>query len=105
MNLGLMSFVSKGNLDKDSQLEQIIDSLSPKERQIYDEAMALSNRKRRILTLGYIVSLIIVVVGIASAYYFYGLKPYTNHLWYFCVPFFLAGLTMLGFSHSLKTLQ
>ena len=91
---------SRENLSK--SIDDVVSELPPKQRKIYEDALAASRKRRLILTCGYAAVALVVFVGVLAAFYHYGNHLEPKNLWYFCIPFFSAGSILLAVSKAAK---
>lgn len=92
-------------MEQPKNIDDVISKLPPDQRQIYEDALASSRKRRLILTLGYAAVAVIVFIGVLMAFYFYGNNLETKNLWYFCIPFFSAGSILLAVSKAANKVE
>lgn len=82
--------------DKHDELARAIEQLSPDEAEFFLWKLEIALRKRKIQLLGYLVAMIVWLVGMVGALVIYGAS--TGFVGYvFILPFFLVGLILYGF--------
>jgi hypothetical protein len=90
--------------DQAEKLAALLDDLGPEGRQLFEEAMDLSNQKKRVMLTGYALALGSILFGLPLAFYLFGRDTAAQSHWMFFVPFALAGFFMMSFSKRAKRL-
>ena len=71
------------------------DNLSPDELAVLTRAVEKIARKRKILLIGYTLALAVMIVGMITALYVYGVSPPGRFVgWVFFAPFTVVGLIL-----------
>lgn len=82
--------------DKMDNIAQAVAQLSPEEAQFFLDKLERVMRKRKVQLTGYLIALVIWLVGMFFALAYYGTHDgFTG--WVFLVPFGVAGLVIYGF--------
>jgi hypothetical protein len=91
----------KANEELDARLSE----LTPEQAEMFARALALAMKKRRMLLLGYLVTLFVIVFGFVGALYVYGRMERGTFIgWVFLVPGLGAALTLIIFGKLTKRL-
>ena len=84
------------NADKHIELAQAIEQLNPEEAAFFLEKLERAIRKRKLMITGYLVAMVVWLVGMVFALAYYGMS--TGFVgWVFLAPFGLVGLVLYGF--------
>jgi len=84
------------NADKHVELAQAIEQLNPEEAQFFLEKLERAIRKRKIQITGYLVAMVVWLVGMMFALVYYGMaEGFVG--WVFLAPFGLVGAVLYGF--------
>lgn len=90
----------------DRDLEDILANLTTEEAEMFLAALELTMRKRRVQLLGYLAALLVIVVGIAWAFWIYGNREPGEFVgWAFLVPPAAGGLALYAFGKISKSLK
>lgn len=88
------------------ELDKELSDLSPEEAEMFVSALTLAMKKRRLMLVGNLASILIIIFGMLGAFYVYGgQQAGTMALWVFLVPFALAGGSMILFARLAKRLK
>ena len=90
---------------KHTELAAAVEQLSPEEALFFLEKLERSLLKRKVQLVGYLVAMVLAVVGFVAAIMIYGnAAPGTFMGWIFLLPFALVGLTLLIFGRHAERL-
>lgn len=100
----------KARLDEgkasDRDLEEILAGLTTEETEMFLAALELTMRKRRVQLLGYLATLLCLLVGSAWAFWMYGNREPGEFMgWAFLIPPAAAGLSLWGFGKLSRSLK
>jgi hypothetical protein len=84
------------NADKHEELAHAIEQLNPEEAQFFLEKLERAIRKRKIQITGYLVAMVVWLVGMMFALAYYGMaEGFVG--WVFLAPFGLVGVVLYAF--------
>ena len=82
----------------DEDFQEKLKNLTEEEAAMFVRALELAISRRRNMLIGYVLSLIAVILGMVWALYMYGTRaPGSFRLWVFLVPPTLAGIILITF--------
>lgn len=82
--------------NRHAELAQAIENLSPDEAQFFLLKLEAALKKRRLQLLGYLVSMVVWLIGTVFALVYFGThEGFTG--WAFLVPFFFVGIILWAF--------
>jgi hypothetical protein len=83
---------------KEADVARAISQLTPEEAAHFVALLERAIKRRRIQLLGYLVSLVVLLVGMLGALYFVGVSDEGEFVgWVFMVPFLAVGAIFYGF--------
>lgn len=80
----------------EKELAKAVSQLSPREAEIFLHKLEAALRKRKIMLLGYLVAMVVWVVGMALALAYFGMAS-GFVAWVLLVPFGLVGAILWAF--------
>jgi len=88
-------------------LEAELAKLTPEEADMFMRALRLAMRKRRVLLIGYLATVISLVLGTVWALYIYGKTRGSGEfmVWVFLVPLFVAAICLMSFGRISRSLK
>ena len=82
----------------EADVAKAISQLSPEQAQHFVAVLERMIKRRRIQLIGYLVSLVVLLVGEVLALGYYGAVPEGSFVgWVFFLPFAAVGLVLFGF--------
>jgi len=84
------------NADKHEELARAIEKLTPEEAAFFVEKLEAAVRKRKIQLTGYLVAMLVWLLGMVAALVYYGTHDGFVG-WVFLAPFALVGATLWAF--------
>jgi hypothetical protein len=97
--------LEQGN-PNERDLEQILANLTTEEAEMFLAALELTMRKRRVQLLGYLATVLLLVLGIAWSFWMYGRRDPGEFIgWVFLIPPAAAGLALYGFGKLSRSLK
>lgn len=91
----------------DEEFAKKLAALTPEQRSLFERALELTVRKRRILMVGYLATAISLILGLAWALYIYGKTHGGEQFmgWVFLVPPLVASIVLLMFGRLARRLK
>ena len=83
--------------DKHAELARAVEKLSPEEAAFFLWKLELSIKKRKVQLTGYLVAMLVWLVGMLFALVYYGMSEAGFVGWVFLVPFALVGGVLMLF--------
>ena len=90
----------------DEDFAKKLAALTPEQREMFERALTLTVRKRRILMIGYLATAISLVLGLLWALYIYGKTHDSGDFigWVFLVPPLVAACVLMLFGRLARRL-
>jgi hypothetical protein len=86
---------------KQDAVAQAIEQLSPEEAQYFLDKLERAIRKRKLQLTGYLVAMVLWLIGMVVALYVYGSAPEGKFVgWVFIIPFAAVGVTLMMFGRA-----
>lgn len=90
----------------EEDMEELLGDLSPEQAEMFVQALELALRKRRVMLLGYLATILALVIGMLFAFWIYGNREPGGFVgWAFLIPLLAAGVCLLGFGRLARTLK
>ncbi len=91
----------------DEEFAKKLAELTPEQRAMFERALELTVKKRRILMTGYLATAIAMVLGLAWALYIYGKTHGGEQFmgWVFLVPPLVAACVLILFGRFARRLK
>jgi hypothetical protein len=91
----------------DEEFAKKLAELTPDQRAMFERALELTVKKRRILMTGYLATAIALVLGIAWALYIFGKTHGADQFmgWVFLVPPLVASFVLILFGRFARRLK
>jgi hypothetical protein len=95
-----------GAVDHLAEIGAKLAELDPAQAALFIQALELTMRKRRAMLMGYLIVLVVIIVGqLAAVVVWAALGPGGFRGWVFLVPIAAAGLVLLTFGRLVRRLQ
>lgn len=81
--------------------------LTPEQRQMFERALDLTVKKRRVLMIGYLATALALILGLAWALYIFGKTHGGSEFmgWVFLVPPLVAAIVLISFGRLARRLK
>jgi hypothetical protein len=91
----------------DEEFAKKLAALTPEQRALFERALELTVKKRRVLMVGYLATAISLVLGLAWALYIYGKTHGGDEFmgWVFLVPPLVASIVLMMFGRLARRLK
>ena len=90
-------------IQSDEEFHKRLAELTPEQTEMFMSALELTVRKRRLMLIGYVTTMILAVGGSLLALFVYvAREPGQFRGWVFLMPFLAAGLSMYFFGRAVR---
>lgn len=91
----------------DEEFAKKLAELTPEQRAMFERALELTVKKRRVLMTGYLATAVALVLGLAWALYIYGRTHGGEQFmgWVFLVPPLVASMVLILFGRLARRLK
>jgi hypothetical protein len=91
----------------DEDFARKLAELTPEQRELFERALLLTVKKRRVLMVGYLATAIALVLGLAWALYIFGKTHGGSEFmgWVFLVPPLVAAIVLISFGRIARRLK
>ena len=90
-------------IQSDEEFQKRLAELTPEQTEMFMNALELTIRKRRLMLIGYVATMLLAVAGsIVALFVYVGREPGQFRGWVFLMPFLAAGVSMVFFGRAVR---